>query len=72
LESGVGDAHKVVVATGQMRGNARPAPVFRPSDPNRRWAVAHEIGTTVLTGGLGNSVIATAELVGALLISFLD
>ena len=27
--------------------------------------------STVLTGGLGNSVIATAELVGALLISFL-
>ena len=27
--------------------------------------------STVLTGGLGNSVIATAELVGALLMSFL-
>ena len=27
--------------------------------------------STVLTGGLGNSVIATAELVGSLLVSFL-
>jgi hypothetical protein len=35
------DAHEAVVAPGQMRGAARPAPVFRPFDEPRPHRVSH-------------------------------